>query len=248
MKGFSFMLDFFKKEKSKSIKTAAIIVAAGQSSRMNYENKQFIDILGKPVLTYSLEAFQISPSIDEIYVVAREQDILFISDIINTYGITKAVSIVAGGETRTESVKCGIDAVTDCDFFAIHDGARPCIQPKHIELTVSAAHACGASVLGCRAFDTLKTVDSNSFITGTIDRNAIWHAQTPQVFRGDIIRAAYEYLLNNNIEATDDCSLVEKTGIKIRMVEGDSSNIKITRHCDIGIAEGIIREREENFE
>lgn len=111
------MLDFFKKDKSKPIKTAAIIVAAGQSSRMNCENKQFIDILGKPALTYSLEAFQSSPSIDEIYVVAREQDILFISDIVNTYGITKTVSIVAGGKTRTESVKCGIDAAGGCDFF-----------------------------------------------------------------------------------------------------------------------------------
>jgi 2-C-methyl-D-erythritol 4-phosphate cytidylyltransferase len=233
----------FLKEKNKPCTVAAIIAAAGQSSRMNNENKQFADILGRPVLAYSLEAFENSPSVDEIYVVSRENDILFVSDIIKSFNITKAVSIVPGGQTRSQSVKKGLEAAGDCSLIAIHDGARPCILPEHIELTIAAAAQCGAAALGCPVTDTLKKVNDDLTIAGTIERNGLWQIQTPQVFKSEIIRKAYEQALH---DATDDCALVESMGVKVRMVRGTASNIKITHKDDICTARGIIAYREEN--
>lgn len=243
------MFDFFKKSKARdnTNKTAALIVAAGNSSRMNNENKQFVEIFGKPVVAYALEAFENSPSIDEIYVVARENDILLVSDIISNYGISKAVSIVPGGDSRQQSVKNGLDAVGECGYIAIHDGARPCILPEHIELAVSAASVCGAAALGIPVSDTLKFVGDDSVISGTLDRKGVWQIQTPQVFKSEIIKRAHENALENNLNATDDCALVECLGIKVCVVEGASSNIKITKHEDVYIARGIIELREEEL-
>lgn len=236
----------FKNSKDTSVKTIAIIVAAGSSSRMNYVNKQFVDILDKPVLAHTLEAFQNALLVNEIIVVSKEQDILAVSDIIKAYNITKSTSVVPGGETRAQSVKAGIDSCADCDFIAIHDGARPCVLPEHIDKTVSYAINQGAAALGCRVFDTLKTVSDDLYITGTADREGIWQIQTPQVFKSEIIKEAYEYALINGIEATDDCGLVEQIRIKVVAVEGSRTNIKITLYDDISLAEAIIEQRESS--
>jgi len=236
------MFNFFKKnETPKTHKVSAIVVAAGQSSRMGTEaSKQFIEILGKPVLAYSLEALQNSPSIDEIIVVTREIDILIVSDIIREYGIKKATNIIVGGETRQQSVQNGLNEITDAEIIVIHDGARPCVLPQHIEETILAAQACGAAALGFPASDTLKTVNSEGVIIGTVERNGVWQIQTPQVFKNDIIRKAYENADENGMTATDDCALVEKLGVLVSVVCGASSNIKITTQDDVYIARGII--------
>ncbi len=236
------MLNFFKKE-ARRPKTAAIIVAAGQSTRMNGQSKQFAELLGKPVLAYALEAFEQSPSVDEIYVVCREHDILLVSDIVGHFGITKAVSILPGGATRCESVRCGLDAAGGCDFIAIHDGARPCILPEHIDAAVAAAQQCGAAALGVPVADTLKAVGEDGVITGTLDRQGVWQIQTPQVFAGELIRSAHQNALEKHIEATDDCLLAEAVGARVLVVEGSPDNIKITRPDDLLLASGILLQR-----
>ncbi|NLB80930.1 MAG: 2-C-methyl-D-erythritol 4-phosphate cytidylyltransferase [Clostridiaceae bacterium] len=238
------MFEFIIKNK-KSFSTAAVIVAAGNSSRMNYQDKQFIDILGKPVLAHTLTAFQKAPSIDGIFVVSREQDILIVSDIIKAFNITKAVSVAPGGETRTESVKSGINAVGDYDYIAIHDGARPCVLPEHIDNVVDAAVRTGAAALGCPACDTLKSVDAHLNIIGTVERKGIWQIQTPQVFKSEIIKKAYEYAQKNDLTATDDCGLVELIGVSITVVEGTASNVKLTRQEDLSLICSILAQNQE---
>ena len=236
------MFNLFKKnEMPKTHKVSAIVVAAGQSSRMGAEvSKQFIEILGKPVLAYSLEALQNSPSVDEIVIVTREVDILLVSDIIREYAIRKATNVLVGGDTRQQSVQNGLNEITDAEIILIQDGARPCVLPEHIERTILAAQACGAAALGCPVTDTLKTVNSEDVIIGTVDRNGVWQIQTPQAFKNDIIRRAYKNASENGINATDDCALVEKLGVLVSVVSGTSSNIKITTQDDIYIARGII--------
>ncbi len=211
---------------------------------MGCEDKQLINILEKPVLAYTLEAFEIASLIDKIFVVTREINILIVSDIIKAYNITKAIAVIPGGDTRAGSVKSGLDSAAGYDFYAIHDGARPCILPGSIDRTVSAALTHGAAALGCPAVDTLKTVGDGSYITGTVDRSGIWHIQTPQVFKRDIIIKAYENIDEKGLNATDDCALVEKIGVKVFAVNGPSSNIKITHKEDINIAAGILACRE----
>jgi 2-C-methyl-D-erythritol 4-phosphate cytidylyltransferase len=236
------MFNFMKKH-SDGERVTAIVAAAGQSTRMNSENKQFADILGRPVLYYSLRALQDAPSIDEIYIVARECDILSVGDLIRAYGISKAVSVIAGGQTRRQSVRIGLDAVGACDLIAIHDGARPCILPAHIERVVAAAARWGAAALGCPVSDTLKRTDGDGCVTETVDRERLWRIQTPQVFRSGIIRNAHEAA--SGLEATDDCALVEAAGGTVRVVAGDSANIKITTPDDLALARAVLRERED---
>lgn len=232
------MFDFLKRKKQKNY---AVIVAAGSSTRMGKNvNKIFIDIFAKPVLFYSLQAFQKASSIDEIIVVTKEEDIPRVAEIVKKYRIKKAANIVKGGATRRESVANGLALVEGEGFVAIHDGARPCITSAEIDLTVEMAKTHGAASLGCKTVDTLKTVDGDGFIQATIDRTTVWQVQTPQVFQNSIIKTAYELPDDG---ATDDCMIVEKTGNKIYMVPGTAANIKITTNNDLYLAMAIIQSR-----
>ena len=234
------MFGFFKKDK---IKMSAIVVAAGNSTRMgNNVNKVLLNIFSKPVLYYSLKALQQTSYINEIIVVAKDEDIPAIAELAKKYKIRKVTNIVKGGPTRRDSVKCGLDAIEDADYIVIHDGARPCITANEINITAEMAKKYDAAALGCKVVDTLKTVDENGFIRGTIDRSSLWQVQTPQVFKTDLIKSAYEMPDDG---ATDDCMVVEKTGTKIYMVEGGMSNIKITTKDDIYLAMAILQSRKK---
>lgn len=232
------MFGFLKKNK---IKTSAIVVAAGNSTRMGKNvNKIFLNIFSKPVLYYSLKALQQTSYVNEIIVVAREEDITAVTALAKKYKIRKLTSVVKGGETRHDSVKNGLDEVKDADYILIHDGARPCITSNEINITLEFAKKYDAAALGCKVVDTVKTVDENGFITGTVDRSALWNIQTPQIFKADIIKEAYELPDDG---ATDDCMVAEKTGTKIYMVEGSMSNIKITTKDDVYLAMAILQSR-----
>ena len=232
------MFDFLKRKKQKNY---AVIVAAGSSTRMGKNiNKIFIDIFAKPVLYYSLHAFQKASSIDEIIVVTKEEDIPRVAEIVKKYKIKKASNIIKGGATRRESVANGLALVEGDGFVAIHDGARPCITSAEIDLTVEMAKTHGSASLGCKTVDTLKTVDGDGFIQATIDRTTVWQVQTPQVFRNDIIKKAYELPDDG---ATDDCMIIEKLGNKIYMVPGTAANLKITTNNDLYLAMAIIQSR-----
>lgn len=217
---------------------SAIIVAAGNGTRMKMPaRKQLVEINDVPVIAHTLKAFENTDIIDEIIIVTKEEDILIMWDIAKEFNISKVTEIVKGGETRTDSVKNGLLCAKG-DYVAIHDGVRPCIKPEHIKKTVEKAVETGASALGCPVTDTLKKVDENGIITATVDRKYLWAIQTPQVFQKQLILKAYNQ--GNCQNATDDCMLLESIGVKVSMVEGDRSNIKVTMAEDIELVSSIL--------
>lgn len=243
---------FQRKEKTEPAvpahpRTAAIVVAAGGSTRMGVP-KQLIPLLGIPVIARTLMAFNAAQNIDEIVLVARPADLLNFYDICKTYGITKVTNILQGGETRQKSVMRGVYAASDLTaYFAIHDGARPLIRPTVIDEITAAAYACGAAAAGVPVKDTIKMVDENGMIVSTPDRRFLWNVQTPQVFERRLYLNALRCADAVGAEYTDDCQLVEQMGHPVRLLQGDYANIKITTPEDVAFAEGILRERGERF-
>ena len=232
------MPGFFKSKYKKQQHVTAVLVAAGSGTRMHMAgSKQLAEICGRPVIAHTLEAFQAAELVDDIVLVARQSDILLLSDIARAFDITKVTDIVSGGATRCESVRRGLEAAAG-EVVAIHDGARPCVLPEHIDAAVRCALEHGAAALGCRVADTLKAADENGVITGTVDRRGLWQVQTPQVFAKELIVRAYES--GDAAAATDDCMLAEQAGIPVRLVEGAATNIKITVQADLALAEAIL--------
>lgn len=228
------------KNKNALPKAAAIIVAAGSGTRMNSAtNKQFILIDGTPVLAHTLAQFQSADSIDEIILVTRQEDILTASDIVREFGITKAKTIIPGGKTRSDSVICGLNAVSSHRIVAIHDGARPFISIEKINELISVAAECGATAPGVMLKDTVKVVDSTGTILRTPDRNTLRAIQTPQVFKTDLIKSAYSLAENDGFTGTDDCSVAEYAQIPVKLIDGEYTNIKITTPEDLPLAEAF---------
>lgn len=223
----------------------AIVVAAGNSTRMGGVNKQFLTLGDIPVLVRTLRAFSLCPLIDEIVVAARESDIAEMFSLVKSYAIEKVTDIVRGGETRQESVFAAIGCASpQAEYFAIHDGARPLVSQNVIFDTVEAAFAVGAAATGVRVKDTIKVVNQNGVIVDTPDRATLWAVHTPQVFSRELyIRAADE--VPNSADFTDDCKLIEAFGHNVHMIEGSYENIKITTPEDVLLAEGILRGREK---
>ncbi|MCI6629751.1 MAG: 2-C-methyl-D-erythritol 4-phosphate cytidylyltransferase [Lachnospiraceae bacterium] len=230
-------------------RTAAIVLAAGRGSRMKSKiQKQYLLLKGKPVLYYSLKAFEES-FIDEIILVTGEEEIEYCrKEIVEKYGFTKVSHIVTGGKERYHSVFCGLQALTDCDYVFIHDGARPFVTEQILERayeTVQKEHAC---VVGMPVKDTIKLADENGFAKETPRRDLLWMIQTPQVFSYALVKTAYasflereQELLAQGIKMTDDAMVVETfTDTGIRLVEGSYENIKITTPEDLRIAEALL--------
>lgn len=223
----------------------AVIVAAGNSTRMGGVNKQFLLIDGVPVLIRTLLAFSQSDMVDEIIVAAREEDIPKMFAMIKEYKVLKVTDIVKGGKTRQESVFNAIRRSSPLsEYFAIHDGARPLVTEKIIEDTVCEAFSTGAAATGVRVKDTVKVVNENGFITATPDRNYLWAVHTPQVFERRLYLSAIDNVLNSEL-FTDDCKLLEEYGAEVKMVEGSYENIKITTPEDTDIAQAILYRREQ---
>ena len=223
--------------------TSAIIVAAGDSTRMGYKlSKQLIPLNGRAAIEYSLKAFQSCDAIDEIIVVARSSDIDDIAAI--AFNFRKVSAVTSGGSTRMESVRRGMKA---CDkrasYYAIHDGARVLITPKEIEKALAAAYESGAATLGTPVTDTVKIIGDDGVISSTPDRSSMWAVQTPQVFEKELYKRAMNNAVENNLEVTDDCSMVEALGESVHIVKGEYSNIKLTTPVDITIAEALLAKR-----
>ncbi len=221
----------------------AIIVAAGTGSRFSPDQpKQFAHILGKPLLIHTLERFEACPAVDEIVLVLSEtgRSEFEISNLKSEF--SKIRSIVTGGATRAESVKNGLAAidVSTANIVAVHDGARPLVSLDEIKRTIEKADQTGAACLVAEVTDTIKEI-TDGMIVGTVDRNKLRRALTPQAFRYDILKRAFD---NADLgdKVTDECYLVEKLGIEIAAVEGSSRNIKITRVEDIRVAEMLLKE------
>ncbi|SHF47072.1 2-C-methyl-D-erythritol 4-phosphate cytidylyltransferase [Caldanaerobius fijiensis DSM 17918] len=219
------------------MKVCALIMAAGKGRRMQMDkNKVFLPLNGKPIITYSVETIKKS-GIDDIVVVTSKDDIDFCSnEILKGY----EVRYVEGGAERQISVYNGLMAIkeTNCDLVLIHDGARPFVTESIIRESIEAAIEHGAAAVGVKVKDTIKVV-KDGFILHTPPRESLWAVQTPQVFRYDLILKAHQKAIEDNFLSTDDTVLVERMGIKVRMIEGAYRNIKITTPEDIYIAEAL---------
>ena len=241
-------MSFFKTEQKPASKpyVTAVIVAAGNSTRMGGVNKQFLLIDGVPVLLRAIRAFEQSDLVNEIIISAREEDIPRMYDMFKLYGVLKVKDIVKGGKTRQQSVFNAIRQSSPLsEFFAIHDGARPLVTPEIINETLETAFRTKAAATGVRVKDTIKVVDENGIIKATPDRASLWAVHTPQVFNRNLYLAAIDNVIGSE-GFTDDCKLIEEYGHPVTMVEGSYDNIKITTPEDISLAEAIINRRENN--
>ncbi len=224
---------------------SAVIVSAGNSSRMGGINKQFLEIGNMSVIARSIKAFQDCSHIDEIVVVTRAADIEAIRETVEKYGFSKVAKIVEGGATRQLSVYNGVCACYEkADFVAIHDGARPLVTEKVIADTLSMAIDCGVATTGVRVKDTLKVVNELNDIISTPDRSVMRAVQTPQIFSKSLYLNAVENVPNSK-DFTDDCMLIEANGGTVKFVDGDYENIKITTPEDIALAESYLARREK---
>ncbi len=221
------------------LETAAIIVAAGQGSRVGgILPKQFQLVGGKPVLSYTLQKFEDCSRIQGVILVTASEWVTYTAqEIVEPFDFKKVIKIVAGGEQRQDSVFAGLMALEDPpDFIAIHDAVRPFVSVKKIEAAIDACKEYGAVILAVPPKDTIKT-ERGGFVDQTPDRSFLWSVQTPQVFKYDLIMKAYKKAFEDGVYHTDDSALVERIGKKVKIVEGEHDNIKITVPMDLKWAE-----------
>ncbi|MDO4974501.1 MAG: 2-C-methyl-D-erythritol 4-phosphate cytidylyltransferase [Eubacteriales bacterium] len=220
----------------------AVIVAAGSSQRMG-NDKIFAALGGLPVLVHSVRAFEENELVDEIIVVTREEKLEAVAALVKKYELGKVSKVILGGKTRVESCLAGVsEADHRAKLIAIHDGARPLVTQAVIRDTVRAADEYYAAVPVVRSTDTLKLLDEQGVVAGSVDRETIFRVQTPQVFRADLIKGALTEAMKRGLPITDDCSAMELMGVKTHTVEGDEDNIKLTTPRDMVVAEAILRE------
>lgn len=239
------LIDFVQRNKTER-RTAAIILAAGSSTRMGKLNKQLYSLNGVPVLAHTLMAYQKSPLIHEIVVVTKTENFEAVYQMRKDYGIQKPMRLVGGGSTRQESAKKGMDALDDSvRFVAIADGARCLITAAQINKVCLTAYRTNAACAAHLISDTVKRATVLGNVTETVDRTGLWQIQTPQVFHTSLYRAAIARAEDDGFTGTDDASLVEHLGYRVRLVECGRSNIKITTPDDLPLARAIISYRED---
>ena len=227
------------------MKTVAIIPAGGAGRRMGGGvPKQFLPLAGIPVLVRTLQAFQRSPFIDEIFLAVPEGDIAAVRhDIVEVYGLSKIGLVLPGGVERQDSVgKALAHLRDDHGIVIVHDAVRPFVTGDLIRQVVAAAEGHGAAVAGIPIRDTVKRVGAPGVVVETVERKGLGLAQTPQAFHRKLICTAYERAVQDGFVGTDDASLVERLGISVRMIPGDHDNIKITTPEDLALG-GIILHR-----
>lgn len=232
------------------LKIAAIVVAAGSGSRMNsQEKKQFMDLNGLPVLIYSLRAFEKNPAIDQITVVTGEEDMDRVLRLCVEYRISKVKNIAPGGDMRFRSVYHGLCTLpTDTDYVLIHDAARPLLTQEVIRNCIKGAVEAGACVAAVKAKNTMKRGDGEGYALETLDRSTLYEVQTPQAFSYRLIAEAYANLQKTITEygsdiswVTDDAVIVENmTSSRVKFVEGDYRNLKVTTPEDMIIAKALL--------
>ena len=224
-------------------KTCAIIVAAGKSTRMG-QNKQLIPLGSTTVIEYCINQFQKTDAIDAIVVVTSRELI----SVLHNLNFSKIHKIVTGGNTRQESVMHGLAAVPqDCEFIAIHDGARPFASSALIKRVITSAHEVGAAVPVIPITSTVKQIDSSGRIAETVDRDCLRLVQTPQIFEKNRYQQALDEAITDHVDLTDDCQLFERLGWAIATVDGSEENIKLTTPFDIALAQ-IIAKRMDEYE
>ncbi len=222
-----------------SSKVGAIIVAAGESRRMHGLDKVLAPLAGKPVLAWSIETLQKSTRIDRIVIVNNQKNLEPVRCLAIDNQWTKVAEVCLGGRRRQDSVAAGLKLVEGCEWVLIHDGARPMLNEDLIERGLAAARETGAAIAAVPVVDTIKLAGADNIILETPPRSHLWAAQTPQIFRFAIIKEAYQRVRE---DVTDDASLVEQIGYKVKLYMGSYNNIKITTPHDLVLAEPLIKQ------
>lgn len=216
-----------------------ILVAAGRSERMEGIDKVFVPLMGRPLVVWPLTAFKKCDDVDAVIVVAA--DVGRMRALVREWRFDKVSDVVAGGETRQESVRAGLEAARDAGIVVVHDAARPLVTPEIIADGIAIARETGAAICAVPATDTVKQVAGDPpVVQATPDRSGLWLAQTPQVFDRALLLDAHQRATD---VATDDSALVEATGHAVRVYRGTSWNIKVTTPDDVIVAEALLRER-----
>ena len=241
------MIPFFKKIRAaQRPRCAALVAAAGSSSRMGGINKLLEPLDGIPVLVRTLTALERAQRVDSIVIATREGDLITVSQLCKTYGITKCTKVIRGGEDREHSVLlAALEAEPDTELLAVQDGARPLVSPALIDRVIEAAQRCGAAAPAIPVKDTIKTVREDGAVEETLERSRLRAVQTPQVFEASLLKAALQAALEERAVLTDDCSAVERLGKVVYLIEGEETNLKITTPTDLILAEALLAAEED---
>ena len=227
---------------------AALIAAAGRGTRMGSSprKKQYHLLGDRPILAHTAAIFQESPLITDIVIVVGPEDIPYCQgEIVDKYALSKVQQIVAGGESRTDSVYQGLLSLApDTHMVLVHDGVRPLFPPSLIPEVVQAVHTYGAAVVAVPVKDTIKISDKDGFVKETPDRDTLWAVQTPQAFSYPLLLQAYRAAQDTGLTATDDAMLVEALGRRVKLVPGVYENLKITTPADMDLAETLLKRGE----
>lgn len=220
---------------------SAVVLAAGSSSRMG-QDKLLLSVGDIPVVVHTLRAFEQAAQVSEVIVVTREELVPEIAGLCRVFDLQKVKKIVRGGATRAESARIGtMEANPEARLIAIHDAARPFVSQNVIRTVIGKAAETGAAAPAIPVKDTIK-VAHGGIVDATPDRTTLFAVQTPQVFDADLIRAALQKAIEDGVEITDDCSAVERLGMKVSLTEGDERNFKLTTPADLTLAEQTVLE------
>ncbi|OPY62790.1 MAG: 2-C-methyl-D-erythritol 4-phosphate cytidylyltransferase [Syntrophorhabdaceae bacterium PtaU1.Bin034] len=225
------------------MRTLAIVLAGGAGKRMGSStNKQFLLLDNRPILVHTLQIFQECRAVDGVYLVVNHKDLPLIQEeILENYRFNKILKLVIGGRLRQDSVRNGLEAIDEsCDIVIVHDAARPFVSPAFVEKSIFLMEMFDAIIPAIPVKDTIKVISKEGFVQKTLERDSLWHIQTPQTFKYDLIIRAYREGMGKKIYGYDDSTFIEHLGKKVKVVEGSPYNIKITTPEDLIIAKGIL--------
>jgi len=226
-----------RSESATQVNVGAVIVAAGRGRRMAGVDKLLAPLAGRPLLAHTLTAFQACPSVERVALVMARDRVEEGRGLVRAHGFDKVAAVCEGGERRQDSARAGLEALGPCEWVVVHDGARPLVTPRLIEEGLAAARETGAAVCAVPLSDTLKQVTASGEVERTVEREGLWLAQTPQVFRCDLLLEAHR---RATVEATDDAALVEAIGGRVRVYMGSPRNIKVTTPEDLALARAVM--------
>jgi len=215
----------------------AIIAAAGRGRRFGEGDKLFAPLAGRPLIARTLMAFEVCRAVHTVVLVLAEENLERGCRLVDAAGFDKVTVICPGGPRRQDSVRLGLEALPQCRWVVVHDGARPLVTADLIEAGLAAAAESGAAIAAVPLTDTLKEVADDGLIRRTLDRRNLWAAQTPQVFERELLREAHRQTPG---EATDDAALVEALGRRVKVFPGSARNLKVTTTADLALAQALV--------
>ena len=219
-------------------KVGAVIVAAGNSTRMEGLDKTFAPVLGMPLVVHTIDQFESSSLVHQIVLVVAKDSVGRARELMQHRAYSKVTNVCVGGRRRQDSVRSGLEALSSCEWVMVHDGARPCLDEAILQRGLEAAFRYGSAIAGVPVKDTIKMVSPHQIVEKTPDRSLLWAAQTPQVFRYPMLLDAHRAL---NQDFTDDAAMIESLGHSVKMYLGSYENIKVTTSDDLVIAEAFLK-------